>query len=69
MPLYLVDGTKISAGNLWSGALLYPINVDINGTIQANEYVWTATDYDGTSHSTGMGLMYVYTGNTNHINT
>ena len=43
VPLYTVNGTKVSGGNLWSGALLNPIQVMIDGnTYEAT--VWTGTN-------------------------
>ena len=46
-PLYTVDGTKVSTGNLWNGTLLSPINRFIDGGI-TNAIVYTGTKADGT---------------------
>ena len=46
IPLYTVDGTKVSTGNLWSGSLLNQINLSINGSTQ-NVSVWTGSDEQG----------------------
>jgi hypothetical protein len=47
-PLYTVDGTLVSAGNIWSGALLAPISKTINNT-QLIAEVWTGTNPEGGS--------------------
>ena len=48
VPIYLVDGTKVSAGNLWSGSLLAPINDDITGNSSPGP-VRTGTRVDGST--------------------
>ena len=47
IPLYTVDGTKVSTGNLWSGTLLSPINRYIDGSTH-NYGAYTGTQADGT---------------------
>ena len=47
IPLYTVDGTKVSTGNLWSGTLLSPINRYIDGSTH-NYGAYTGTKADGT---------------------
>ena len=47
VPLYTVSGTKVSGGNLWSGALLNQINVQIDGSLSPAG-VWTGTSEYGT---------------------
>jgi hypothetical protein len=42
IPLYTVDGTKVSTGNLWSGELISPIGKRIDGQ-QVSDGVWTGT--------------------------
>ena len=63
--LYTVNGTKVSGGNLWSGALLNPINVTIGGTLY-NTNVWTGTNSSDGNGATGgtMGSDWVATGDT-----
>ena len=51
VPLYTVSGTKVSGGNLWSGALLNQITVQIDGSLSSTG-VWTGTSVDGTGYST-----------------
>ena len=47
IPLYTVDGTKVSTGNLWSGTLLSPINKWIDGSLHFDT-TYTGTKSDGT---------------------
>ncbi len=54
IPLFTVDGTKVSAGNLWSGSLLNPINITIGGSVVSTK-VWTGTNIDG-GKQTYMGM-------------
>ena len=53
VPLYLVDGTLVSAGNLWSQTLLSSIDTDLNGaqynTAMMPTQVWTGTNANGQS--------------------
>ena len=42
IPLYTVDGTKVSTGNLWSGELISGIGKRIDGQ-QVSDGVWTGT--------------------------
>ena len=45
IPLFTVDGTKVSTGNLWNGSLMNPINRHIDGTaFPYASAVWTGTD-------------------------
>ena len=53
IPLYTVDGTKVSTGNLWSGSVLSPIGMAIDGSI-SDPSVWTGTDTSGAT-ATGLG--------------
>ncbi len=50
VPLYTVNGAKVSGGNLWSGVLLSPMNVSISGQT-ATFKVWTGSNTDGTKDS------------------
>ena len=43
IPLFTVDGTKVSTGNLWSGSLLNPIYRTIDGFLKSSD-VWTGTN-------------------------
>ena len=47
VPLYLVDGTQISAGYLWSGSLLHAIDRSASGALVQDARVWTGTTEDG----------------------
>jgi len=40
IPLFTVDGTKVSTGNLWIGSVMNPINIKIDGN-STTSYVWT----------------------------
>ncbi len=46
IPLFTVDGTKVTTGNLWSGSILSPINRRIDGSIEST-FVWTGTNGAG----------------------
>ena len=52
VPLYTVNGNKVSGGNLWSENLLSPMNASISGTT-INASVWTGTGKDGSKDSNG----------------
>jgi hypothetical protein len=54
VPLYTVNGTKVSGGNLWSGALLNPVNDMIDGNT-SNVNVWTGTDATTGEGGNGVG--------------
>ena len=52
-PVYLAGGGLVaasdgaSAGGLWSGLLIAPIQYDLNGDTVGSYLVWTGTQYDG----------------------
>jgi hypothetical protein len=58
-PIYTVSGTLVSTGNLWSGALLNPINKGVQWPYQYHGSVWSGTLSDGTSSiGSEMGTAY-----------
>ena len=67
VPLYTVNGNKVSGGNLWSENLLSPMNASISGTT-INASVWTGTGKDGSKDSNGnvMGANTVTFGQSLH---
>ena len=67
VPLYTVNGNKVSGGNLWSENLLSPMNASISGTT-INAPVWTGTGKDGSKDSNGnvMGANTVIFGQSLH---
>jgi hypothetical protein len=58
-PVYLVDGTPVSANTtatgLWSGTLINPIDEEITG-VPGRNFVWTGTQPDGVVGTFGTGL-------------
>jgi hypothetical protein len=51
IPIFLVDGTKVTASDntsgLWSGTLLHSINLDLLGAVPTGSRVWTGANYTG----------------------
>ncbi len=51
IPVYLVDGTKVTASDtisgLWSGSLQHAVNEDISGQTQNSASVWSGTSSQG----------------------
>lgn len=56
IPVFRVDGTQVSTGNLWSSSLIAPINKGISGNI-IEVSVWAGTNEDG-SRKDGYTLGY-----------
>ena len=56
IPVFRVDGTQVSTGNLWSSSLIAPINKGISGNIIETS-VWAGTNEDG-SRKDGYTLGY-----------
>ena len=60
IPIFLVDGTKVTASDntsgLWSGGLLHSINEDLLGAVPTLHAVWMGTNYTGVAGGTaGVG--------------
>lgn len=69
VPIYLVDGSLVSTGNLWSGSLLSAVNLGITGAEIEGQYVWTGTLANGTiSAGKALGASEVRTGRLDRSN-
>jgi hypothetical protein len=55
IPVYNTLGTKVSAGNIYSGSLLAPVSVDENGFAPPIDLIWTGADAFGGISSNPMG--------------
>lgn len=70
--VYLADGTEVTTSTttsgLWSGGLQAPIDQDLNGSAQQNQYTWTGSNENGDAVNPLGSSMFSSVDNTQHTN-